>query len=184
MNKKGKVIISLLIVMIVIVLTSAGILFLVKSGRIELKDVQTEPVLNTEFLPTGRSGELAIRNFEFCDSVEDFVCGSSKEEFIPGENVYVRFVVESSTYNGDVSLVRNYRIRDPFGEIILEIDQKNDYNFAVRSNKGSESVVFADYFILEDDSELGEYALDIVVDNHLIDKKVTLSKKFKLVENE
>lgn len=176
---------GILIVMIIIVVTSAVILFLVKSGTIEVREVVMEPVLNAEFFPTGSKGYLVIEKFDFCNFVDDnFECWLLKDEFERTENVYVRFVVESTVYNGDVILLRNYQIKDPHGEIILELDQKNVYNFEMRSNEAVEPVVFADYFVMDNDAELGKYTLDVVVENPLLDKKVTWSKKFWLIEEE
>ncbi len=181
-GKKGKVIVGILIVMILVVLTSAVILSLVKFGVIEVRDVTTEPLLNAEFVPLERKGGLVVKDFQFCGFVDDdFECFNDRKEFDRLENVYVRFVVESSTSNGEVMLVRNYRIKNPSGEVVLELDQKNSYNFEI---KGEEPVIFADYFIMGEDAVLGEYVLDVVVENPLLDKRITLSKKFTLVSSD
>lgn len=183
MKKRGRIAVEILVVLVVMIFTSALILVLVKSGVINVRsDVATEPILNAEFLPGGRIGSLAIEDFEFCDFVDDdFNCFNELRDFTRGQNVYVRFLVESTTYNGDVLLVRNYQIKDPSGEIILQVDQSNSYTFEVEGREESERVVFADYFVLEDDTLLGEYTLNVIVENPLLEKRVTKSEKFRLV---
>ena len=184
--KEGKIAMEILVLMIVVVVTSAAILVLVQTGVITVKEAVSQPsVLNVEFLPLGRVGSLAVSEFNFCNFVDEgFNCLDKQDEFLPTENVYVRFVVESSTFNGEVLLVRNYRIRDPSGEVVLEVNQENDYNFEVASRKKVEPIVFADFFIMGEDAEPGKYTLDVLVANPLLDKRVTLSKKFTLVEEE
>ena len=72
MNKRGKVITEILVMMIVIMLTSAIILFLVQSGLITVKaEGEQAPVLNTEFIPLGREGYLAVKDFKFCIYVDE-----------------------------------------------------------------------------------------------------------------
>ncbi|MBU0456764.1 MAG: hypothetical protein ABH824_04945 [Nanoarchaeota archaeon] len=185
-NKKAKIATEILLMMVLVVITSAVVLILVQYGIITVKaDVSTEPVLNTEFIPLGRSGYLAIKEFQFCNFVdENFNCFSEQNEFLRIEDVYVRFVVESSVYNGEVMLVRNYRVKDPLGNVILELDQRNNYDFEMKSSKKAEPIVFADYFILGGNAPLGEYTMEIIVENTLLDKKVVLTKKFDVVEME
>ncbi|SRR3989344_43740 len=184
MNAHGKLALEILIILVVMVFTSALILVLVKSGVIDVKsDVAAEPVLNAEFLPLGRMGNVAITDFEFCSFVdEEFNCLNVQDEFKRDGNVYVRFIVESSTYQGDILLLRNYQIKDPAGEIVLQVDQRNRYTFEVQGGEESERIVFADFFTLDEDAPPGEYTLDIIVENTLLDKKVILSKKFMVVE--
>lgn len=184
MHKRGRIEIEMFIVLITIVVTSAVILLLVKSGTIEVKeDVVSEPVLNTEFLPVGREGFLAVKDFAFCSYVDaDLNCLGRQEEFGKTENVYVWFVVESTTYNNQILAARNYRIRDPAGTVIFEADNKNTYNFELSSDKNVEQVIFTDYFVMGEDAVTGEYALDVIVENPLLVKKVILTKKFMIVE--
>lgn len=184
MRKKGRIEIELFIVLITIVVTSAAILLLVKSGTIEVReDVVAEPILNAEFLPAGREGFLAVKDFAFCSYVDaDLNCLSRQEEFSKTENVYVWFVVESTAYNNQIIAARNYRIRDPTGIVIFEADNKNTYNFELNSDKKTEQVIFTDYFVMGQDAVTGEYTLDVIVENALLGKKVTLTKKFMVVE--
>ncbi len=182
--KSGKIDLEILLLMIVIVVTSAAILFLVSSGLIQVKgNVQAEPILNAEFIPLGKPGYLALGKFEFCSFVdENFECLEEKNQFEPSEDVFVRFVVESSTYNGEVALVRNYQITNPLGEIVFEADQKNNYFFEINSPREYEPVVFADYFVLGADAVPGEYTLKVIIKNPLLEKEITVKKKFILGE--
>ena len=184
MRKKGKIEIEVFMVLITMVFTSAVILLLVYSGTLKVKgDVSTEPILNTEFLPIGREGFLAVKEVLFCNYVdENLNCVRQQQEFSPLENVYVRFLVETSTFDQQVILLRNYRIKNPLGEVVLEADQKNVYNFEVVSAGDTEEVVFADFFVMGADALAGEYTLDVIVENSLLGKKVTASKKFMIID--
>ena len=176
MNKTASIA-QLLGLLITVVLTSAGILLLVQAGVITVRAESTESVLNTEFIPMGREGYLDLKEFKFCGLVDaQLRCVNEKSNFKVGEKVYVVFMVESSSYNGQVLLARNYRIRNPAGEVILDVDAKNSYDFDVQSSKEQEVVTFADYFTLTD--EVGEYALDVIVENPLLSKKITATKRF------
>ena len=154
MSKKGKIEIEVFIVLITMVFTSAVILLLVYSGAITVKGgVSAEPVLNTEFLPVGREGFLAVKEFAFCNYVDaDLNCLSRQNEFGKTENVYVWFVVESSVIDGQIMLLRNHKITDPLGKVVLQNEQKNAYNFELQSSKHAEKAVFADFFVMEDDA--------------------------------
>ncbi|HLC88986.1 MAG TPA: hypothetical protein VJG49_03040, partial [Candidatus Nanoarchaeia archaeon] len=158
------------------------ILFLVKSGVIKTKSSSEEiNVLNTEFLPMGRGGTLVLKQFQFCVNVDKSLnCLNEINSFERGENVYIRFVVESSIYNGEVLIVRNYRMKNPEGEVILEVDETNNYNFAAKSNRETEKITVADYIPTMDNSPEGEYTLDLIVENPLLNKKVTTSNQFLL----
>src|SRR3989344_1402087 len=185
-DKKGRIEVELFIVLITIVVTSAVMLLLVKSGTIEVKDdVITEPVLNAEFLPAGREGFLAVKDFAFCGYVdEDLNCIGRQEEFGKTENVYVWFVVESTVTDGQVMLLRNYKMSNPLGEVVLQAEQKNGYNFELSSSRNKENVVFGEFFVLGEDAIIGEYTLDIILEDLLLEKKITLTKKFMVVEEE
>jgi len=186
MHKKGKIEIEVFIVLITIVVTSAVILLLVKSGTIEVRDdVVAEPVLNAQFLPAGREGFLAVKDFAFCSYVDaDLNCLARQEEFGKTENVYVWFVVESTVTDGQVMLLRNYKMSNPLGEVVLQAEQKNGYNFELSSSRNKENVVFGEFFVLGEDAIIGEYTLDIILEDLLLEKKITLTKKFMVVEEE
>ncbi len=186
MFKKGKIEIEVFIVLITMVFTSAIILLLVYSGTITVKgEVSAEPILNAEFLPVGREGFLAVKEFAFCSYVdENMNCLSTQQQFSSLENVYVRFVAESSTFSNQVMLLRNYRIKNPLGNVVLEAEHKNVYNFGLASSKDTEEAIFADFFVMGAEAMPGEYTLDVILENPLLGKKVTVAKKFMIVEAE
>mgnify|MGYP005672969413 CR=1 FL=1 len=89
MNNKGKVIVELLVMLVVIVITSALILYLVQSGTISVKAENNQvSILNTEFIPMGREGYLAIKDFKFCNFDNYFInhLSSSKHSHHPNSN--------------------------------------------------------------------------------------------------
>jgi len=186
MHTRGRIEIELFIVLITMVVTSAVILLLVKAGTIEVKEeVVTEPVLNAEFLPVGKEGFLAVKDFAFCSFVdEDLNCLGRQEAFGKTENVYIRLVVESSVTDGQVLLLRNHRITNPLGEVVLQAEQKDAYALELQSSKNTESIIVADFFVLGTEAVPGEYTLDLILENPLLNKKVTLTKKFMVVEGE
>src|SRR3989344_4712552 len=72
MRKNGKIEVEVFIVLITMVFTSAIILLLVYSGTLKVReDVSAEPILNTEFLPVGREGFLAVKEVAFCSYVDE-----------------------------------------------------------------------------------------------------------------
>lgn len=169
--------------MIVVVATSALVLILVKTRTIVIRgDVSTEPILNTEFLPMGRAGYLALNEFDFCNFVdENFNCLNQQDEFYPSDDIYLRFVAESTVFNGEVIIVHNYRVKNPSGEVVLEAEQKSDFAFEMKSGRETELVVFSEYFNLGKEAQPGEYTVEMIVRNPLLDKEVTLVKEFKVV---
>ena len=184
MHRRGRIEIEVFMILITIVVTSAVIFFLVRSGTIEVKEeVMVEPVLNAEFLPVGKEGFLAVKDFAFCSYVdENLNCLERQEEFGKAENVFVWFVVESSVTNGQVMLLRNYKMSNPLDEVVLQSEQKNAYNLELSSGRKTESVAFGEFFVLGEDAVAGEYTLDVIVENSLLGKKVTLTKRFMLIE--
>lgn len=184
MNKKAKGVTELLIMLIMIVLTSGIVLLLVQSGIIEVKaENEQVPLLNTEFIPMGRGGTLAVKEFSFCGYVdEQYNCLGESDIFLPGDAVYFRFVAESSTYNGDVMVAENYRLKSPSGKVLLDVSQKENFHFNMQSNNDVESVTFKDYFTLSEDAETGTYTLELVLDNPLLGKRVTQTESFEVEE--
>ena len=182
MDQQGSVIIQALIYLVVIILSSAGVLLLINLGVLTPKN-SNEEILLSEFIPLGRSGELQITEFNFCGNVDsNFDCISPKEEFSPGEEVHFNFVVESSTYDGQIMVVENYRLMNPEDKILLEVDEKNNFHFDLQSNQDSERVKLKDYFVLGDEEKEGQYTLELLIENPLLNKKVTLTRSF-MVKN-
>lgn len=182
-NNKGKLAVEILVMMIVIVTTSALVLIMIKTGMIVVRaEVTTEPILNTEFLPLGKAGSLAIKEFNFCSYVEDFNCLNEQNEFNRGDNIYIRFVVESTVDNGDVVVMHNYQVKNPSGGIVLEANQEDNFNFEMRSGNEFEPIVFSEYFNLGNGAQSGEYTLEMIVKNPMLNKKVVVTKKFKVIQ--
>jgi hypothetical protein len=183
MNQKGKVAIEVLIMLVTIVLTSAIIFMLIQADVIKVKPGNSDvSVLNTEFIPMGREGFLAIRDFTFCDFIsDDYQCTSPGENFALGSAVYFRFVIESSTYNGDVKLIKNYRVKDPNGNLLLDVDEKNNFHFDIKSDESKELITFKDYFFVGEELSEGIYTLELIITNPLLDKKTTLVKTFEVI---
>ncbi len=171
---------EIVIFLIVVVLTSALVLFLVQSGIVTVKaESEDVSVLNAEFIPVGREGYLAIKEFQFCGAIDDlYNCLEEKSTFQVGEEVHFRFIVESSIWNGEAMIVENYRLKSPSGEVLLDVDEESNYHFNLQSAKKKEDIYFKDYFIINPGSEAGEYTLELVVENPLLNKKATLTKMF------
>ncbi len=181
-NKKGKVATELLIMLITVVVTSAIIFLLVQGGVLTVKmEAEQTSVLNTEFIPMGREGSLAVKDFKFCGFVDlNYQCISETEEFYLGSEVHFIFIIESSTSNGDIMLVENYMVKGPEGNILLDVDEKNNFNFDIISKERQELVTFKDFFVVGEELEEGEYTLELFVENPLLNKKTTLIKKFMI----
>lgn len=178
MDSKGKIATQILIMLVVVVLTSAAVFSLVQAGVIEVRQVEGASVLNTEFIPFMREGTLVIKEFKFCGLVdEDYKCLEEKELFEAGENIHFRFIVESSAVDGEMMLVENYQLKGPEGNILLGVDE--EYNTYVETE--SERIYFKDYIIGEAEDQKGEYTLELLVENPLLNKKVTLTKKFRII---
>ena len=181
-NKKGGIAKEALIMLVTVVFTSAIVFGLVKAGVVEVSENSQESMLNTEFIPYERSGEVLIKNFRFCDSIASITgCTDTKEIFSIGEEVHFFFNVLTSTFQGDVILVENYRILGPVGQVLLEVDQKNDYYFTIKSPEEKQTVYFTDYFVLEEGDPIGEYTVQLLITNQLLNKEVTLSRSINVV---
>jgi hypothetical protein len=180
MNKNGKVAVEILIMLVTIVVTSAIIFLLIQGGAIKVKgDYSDVSVLNTEFIPMGREGYLSIREFTFCKYIDEaYQCIGPGDNFDLGGEVHFRFFVESSIYEGNIKLVKNYRITGPDGAVLLNVDENNNFYFDGKSNEEKEFVTFKDYFFVGEELLEGEYTLDLIVENPLLNKKTTLSQKF------
>lgn len=177
----GKIITEILVFMIMIVLTSGVILLLVQSGIITVKaENEQVPILNAEFIPMGREGSLAIKSFKFCGDVDNnYNCIGEKKEFSIGDKVYFTFIVESSNYGGEVKIAENYRLLGPANQVLLEVDDSNNYNFNSQNNK-AEEINFKDYFVTEEGDPAGKYTINLIIQNPLINKKVTLTKEVNI----
>ena len=70
LTKKGAVVVEILVILAVMAITSAVVLILINSGVVNVRtDYEPVQVLNTEFLPVGRAGHMAVREFSFCENI-------------------------------------------------------------------------------------------------------------------
>ncbi len=182
MDKKGGMVMVLLLMLVVIVITIAVVLLLVRAEVIAVRPEYGEvPLLDAEFVPVGGEGVLVVKEFQFCGRVnEQYQCLEPKETFTVGEEVHFQFTVESSTFNQGVIIIENYRLLDPQGRIILDLDSRPDFLFEAASQARSGLVAFHDYFLTGQGLVEGEYTLELHLENPLIGKKVTAVKNFKL----
>jgi len=179
--KKANLAVEILVMMIIIVLITASILYLVKSGVIEVDDDgPKESILNLEFIPISKINLLSIENFQFCDYILEGKCYANNQFYLPSE-VYFVFSVKTDVHNGKIKLIENYRIKNSQGEVILEVDAADNFHFDLSSGAASENVFFTDFFSLSEDLEPGTYTLDLVIQDAISSKKVTSSKNFEIL---
>lgn len=183
-NTRGNIAIQLLVLLVTVAVTSGIILWLVQSGIVTVNSESDDvSVLNAEFIPIGREGTVVIEEFQWCRDVdEQYNCQEEISHFQLGEEVHFRFIVETSTVGGYSMLIENYRLKDPAGNIILDVDQRNDYGFEVNNPKKKETVAFRDYFIVYPGSPSGAYTLELIIENPLLNKKITITQKVLLME--
>lgn len=183
MNNQAKIALEILIVLIIVVLVSGTTLALVNLGILKpKKGVEEAGVLNTEFIPYMRKGFLAVKEFKFCEGVrEDYECIGESQSFGKPGLVFFRFIVESTTVNGEVMLVENYRIKDEEGKVLLEVDEKDNFYFEMKSGEEVQEIYFKDYLVIEEEDKTGKYVLELLMENPLLNKKVTLRKEFEIV---
>lgn len=183
-NKKANIAVEVLVFLIVVSLVSGTLLFLIQSNVIQVQGaaVQQQPILNANFIPSAREGSIAIIEFQFCDVVtQDYLCTQEKNTFANGDEVHFRFVVETSSYENSVVLFENYRLLDPTGEVILDVEDKKDLFFETRTTSSTEKVTFKDYFFAGYELESGTYTLELIIHNSILNKKATVIKTFELV---
>ena len=182
--KKGQIATEILIFLILAVVISGTVLLLIKMDVISVNEENSDvQVLNTEFIPMGREGTLIIKEFHFCDYVDPgFNCVNEGQEFPQGSEVHFLFVTQSSTHQGQVILTENYRIKSPSGQIILDVDEKSNYNFDLTSKESTEDISFKDFFIITEGLETGTYFFELVVSNPLLDKRTVFTKEFVVNE--
>lgn len=183
-NTRGNIAIQLLVLLVTVAVTSGIILWLVQSGIVTVNSESDDvSVLNAEFIPVSRDGTLVVKEFQWCRDVdEQYNCQEEINQFRMGEKINFRFTVESSTSQGEIMLLENYRLKDPAGNIVLDVDQHNNYGFGVESNQKKDTVAFRDYFIIYPGSPSGAYTLELIIENPLLNKKITITQKVLLME--
>jgi hypothetical protein len=181
MNKKGKIATEILIMLVTIVITSAIIFLLVQADVLQVKDSNSDvSVLNTEFIPMGREGVLNLREFSFCSYIdEEFNCVDPSAKFYLGGEVFFTYIVETGSYNGDIQLVKSYRIVGPLGNTLLDVNDHEDFYFDSVDSEDVEFIAFQDNFFMGEALEPGQYTLELFIDNQLLSKKTKIVKTFE-----
>ena len=173
--KQGKLAIEILIILIVVTFTAALILFLVKSGVVDVEEGEDVNFLNTEYITGGREGSLTIQDFSFCISIDDQNnCEFETTNFQFSEEIYFLTSIKSSTVNNQIQLIENYQIKDPNGEIIYDVNQREDFIVEDTSSKKEETIPITDSFAINFGDE-GEYTLDLIISNPLLNKQTTFN---------
>ena len=101
-----------------------------------------------------------------------WICPGGKLKL--GEDIHFRFLVESSTYEGNVMLLENYRVKGPDGKVLLDVDEKNTYHFDVASRERMEQIYFKDHLVSEEGDASGVYTFELIVENPLLNKSIIL----------
>ncbi len=178
LNKDGKLAVQLLTFLVVAVLSSAIMLTLVQTGVLSVRADNQPSLLDSEFIPVGRQGTLAITSFDFCRSVDETLnCVGKTEDFSVNQEVHFRFVVETTTSYGQVQIVENYRVKDANGNVILNADTEDDFYFDLETDQSQEFVTIGEYFLI---SNPGEYTLELIVKNPYLGKETTLTERFEV----
>jgi hypothetical protein len=191
-GRKGGLAIESLALLVTALISSALVFYLVQSGVVSVSgsgdgtsvsNSQSE-FLNIEYLPISKGGTLVIQDFSLCYNEdvnkETLKCKQERELFFLGDEVHFSFSVISSSYLGSIELLENYRLRGPDNEILLDVNSRDDYEFATDTEESIQQVYFEDYFILDSVDPIGEYTLELVVKNNLIGKETVVRKKINV----
>ena len=76
--------------------------------------------------------------------------------------------------------MENYQVKSSEGTVLLSAETKDSFYFKGTSKKDSEIVYVKDYFTVFEGAETDDYTLDIVIENPLLGKETTLTKKFSV----
>lgn len=189
-SKKGGLAIESLVLLVTVLFTSAAVFYLVQSGIVSVEGssdtyAAQDMFLNVEFLPIAKGGTLAIQEFSLCYdedvNFDKLSCKEDRELFFPGDEIHFTYQVISSSYLGTISLTENYRLLGPNGEIILDVAAVNDIEYEAIADENVEAVKFRDYFVLGEDEPVGEYTLELIITNTLINKEAILRKKITVL---
>ncbi len=181
MNKKAQVI-TVLIFLVILVFLSAIILGLISAGILETKEESDEQILNTQFLPVGEIIDLSIKELKFCGRIDTKLnCIGEGNVYGRGQTVYLYVVVSTPSIGSSSDITRRYQITAPSGETLLSFDQ-SDHSPISQQILGRGLAVFTDYFITPLDAELGQYRLELLVEEK--ERKATLLTEFHLIRDE
>ncbi len=180
-SNKGNIAVRILSILVVAIITSALVLILVQAGLISVK-AEYEPVevLNVQFLPLRNYGYLEIKDFSFCSQIDDNFNCQQQRQFKFGDNVYFKYQAETTALNGQVMIVKNYRIKNPSGKLLLDASSNNNFYVNERSPSPSKTITFKDFFTLVGQGETGGYTLELILENPLIEQKTILTQEFEV----
>lgn len=176
----GRTTLEILVFLMVAVFTSAAVLFLVQAGVLSVRaSGEDVPLLDTEFVPVAREGHLVVKEFQFCSYVDDhYDCLLPRDGYAQGEEVFFRYVVESSAHDGQVMIIKNYRLIEPDGVVVLEADEHSNVPVEVTVDDKREIVTFKDSFVIGSAAPPGRYTLILLLENPLAAKSVKVREQF------
>ncbi len=174
---------EILVFITLAVLSSAGVLALLHYDIVQVRppSPNDQPILNAEFIPFERDGNLVVQKFEFCESVTNsYECINPKNSFQKGKPTSFKITMQSDTIDRQVKLEENYRILGPQGQVFLEVGDRESFHYEKTSSKTTEIVALADSFTVSTDLPSGTYTLEVFVTNPLINKKTSLTRTFEM----
>jgi hypothetical protein len=180
-NKKAGITTQVIAILIVVVFTSALILYLINSGIITPKEQNEVDVLNTRFLYQRESGELKVNFIKACELVSpDFECINERTDFKFNEQIHFLISVESPSHNGKINLVENYEVKNPTKQVVLSANPKDNFYFEKEVITQSDTILFKDFFVIND-GESGEYVANFIIQNPMINKHVGVAKSINIL---
>lgn len=180
-NARGSILIEALVLLATVIATSIAVLLLVQFNVIDVSASESkESVLNADFLPlVQEEGMLLVKDFQLCGLVNPaYECIAPETTFYTGDSVHFRYAVESSTRNGQIILIKKYRLLDETGRAWIEVNEKNTLYVEGAASGAIENVLFKDSFYLGTEVPAGKYTLELSIENPLIDKEVTSLQRF------
>lgn len=175
--------VEILVFIILVVFTSAIVLGLIHFEIIKVRpsDGEEPSILNAEFIPFERDGNLLVKKFEFCETVTStYECLNPKTTFQKGQPTSFKVIMESDTIDNQIKLEENYRIKGPQDQVYLEVGDRESFHYEKQSINPSEIVALADSFTVSTDLPSGTYTIEVFVTNPLINKKTTLTRTFEM----
>ncbi len=179
-------VLSLLVALIIVLATSAGVFFLVRTGVLPVAPQQQGqeerlilPIQEAVQLP--KENALKITEIKLCEQVNLHLdCINEKTAFKRGETVYFTLLVETTVISNNVRLIANFGINDENGKPILAVEEQNEFPISAKSIGKTEQLRLQNSFTFEESDQPGAYILEIVVANPLINKKASKTKEFMI----
>ncbi len=182
-NNKGETK-KLLIVLGVVTLLFGLVFGLINFGYIEFIGDPEQDFISTNVDSfSGYNPKLEIKNFRFCyDAQAKEGCEEEVNSFFPGEEVFFFFEVKAETLNGSLQLIENYKLIDYNGAVLINNDQEYDKFYEMESNNSEELVYYYDSIKLTEEQELGNYSIELFIENGLTGDKATTKKSFEVFD--